>query len=180
MTVAVVANISVCMVGHEPTHYERKVPTIGEFCQRLESRLFKTYNMREAFKTIAMMVIVMFPNNWCVVYHRIVSQYYLPGDWEMALLSSPTTSSSSCLTFTSRKGEKFLPGLASFSLESVPRLLVLSPLSSPFLAFSFPTFSVRGFSPASLLVSLITKQNVFEVRKVTSYTLIVICIVLQG
>ena len=57
VAVAVVANISVCMVGHEPTHYERKVPTIGEFCQRLESRLFKTYNMREAFKTIAMMVI---------------------------------------------------------------------------------------------------------------------------
>ena len=50
--VAVVANISVCMVGHEPTHYERKVPTIGEFCQRLESRLFKTHNTREAFKTI--------------------------------------------------------------------------------------------------------------------------------
>ena len=44
-------NISVCMVGHQPTHYERKVPTIGEFCQRLESRLFKTYNTREAFKT---------------------------------------------------------------------------------------------------------------------------------
>ena len=68
VAVAVVANISVCMVGHEPTHYERKVPTIGEFCQRLESRLFKTYNMREAFKTNAMMVIVMFPNNgvWCI------------------------------------------------------------------------------------------------------------------
>ena len=54
--VSVVANISVCMVGHQPTHYERKVPTIGEFCQRLESRLFKTYNTREAFKTVAMVI----------------------------------------------------------------------------------------------------------------------------
>ena len=56
VAVLVVANISVCMVGHEPTHYERKVPTIGEFCQRLESRLFKTYNTREAFKTVAMVI----------------------------------------------------------------------------------------------------------------------------
>ena len=62
VAVAVVANISVCMVGHEPTHYERKVPTIGEFCQRLESRLFKTYNTREAFKTMPFAkVILMFP-----------------------------------------------------------------------------------------------------------------------
>ena len=34
-------------VGHEPTHYERKVPTIGVFCQRLESRLFRTNNEGE-------------------------------------------------------------------------------------------------------------------------------------
>ena len=62
VVVVVVAHISVCMVGHEPTHYERKVPTIGEFCQRLESRLFKTYNTREAFKTIAIaMRLLMFP-----------------------------------------------------------------------------------------------------------------------
>ena len=80
LAVAVVANISVCMVGHEPTHYERKVPTIGEFCQRLESRLFKTYNMREAFKTIAM-VIVMFPNNWCEVYYCISSIHLETGRW---------------------------------------------------------------------------------------------------
>ena len=64
-----VANISVCMVGHEPTHYERKVPTIGEFCQRLESRLFKTYNTREAFRTIATAKVINISNQALSIFN---------------------------------------------------------------------------------------------------------------
>ena len=37
-------------LGHEPTHYELKVPTSGVFCQRLESRLFRTQNEGPTFE----------------------------------------------------------------------------------------------------------------------------------